>query len=313
VKTAILASRLYLPRHNPKTRASCCIAVLTILLITTPQLPAPIVETPEQPTPASESEQPAKPKKKRSKPKAFEAEGATKVESRPIATPASTLQGPARFAGTWSGKISQGVLGHPPTTLTVDPAATSVELGRNLGGGTRPVTLSGNTISWHSGMVGEIAWTLTPNGDGQTAQVTMKGLLVNDTATFRRGSAPAAAVASSATTPEKTTAISRPRAGATGSDNSVAIMGKSGPGSMTGPRPDYSAEARKLHLTGRGTFVLHFDPSTGNVTDVTVSQSTGSTILDQSAITTFRQWHATPNGPKEVPMTISFGQTGAQY
>jgi TonB family protein len=289
---------------------------LFLLLATSHRLPAPIVETPEKATPAPETEQIARPKSKKTKAKvkAVESESPAKEESstKVAPTPAPAHQGPARFAGTWKGKISQGLLGHPPTTLTVDPAATSVELSHNLGGGTRPVTLSGNTISWHSGMVGEITWTLTPNGDGQTAQVTMKGLLVNDTATFRRGSAPAAAAASFTTTPEKTPAVSQPRAGATGSDNSVPIMGKSGPGSMTGPRPDYSAEARKLHLSGRGTFVLHFDTSTGNVTDVTVSQSTGSTILDQSAITTFRQWHATPNGPREVPMTISFGQTGAQ-
>jgi hypothetical protein len=97
------------------------------------------------------------------------------------------LQGPARFAGTWNGKVNQGLLGHVPTSVTVDSTATSVELNRNLGGGTRPTTINGNTVSWHSGVMGEVTWTLTPNGDGRTAQVTMKGLLLNDTTTFHRG------------------------------------------------------------------------------------------------------------------------------
>jgi hypothetical protein len=37
--------------------------------------------------------------------------------------------------------------------------------------------------------MGEVTWTLTPNSDRQTAQVTMKGMLLNDSATFRRGRA----------------------------------------------------------------------------------------------------------------------------
>lgn len=163
------------------------------------QLPAPIQEVPESPTPAPVSEATAtpiaKPNVRQTKPKAAELEFREKERSsiKVAPTPVAAHQGPARFAGTWKGKINQGLLGHTPTTLRVDPAATSVELSRNLGGGTRPVTSTGNAISWHSGVVGEIVWTLTPNGDGQTAQVTMKGLLVNDTTTFRRGSTPPAA------------------------------------------------------------------------------------------------------------------------
>jgi hypothetical protein len=89
----------------------------------------------------------------------------------------------------WSGKVNQGLLGHVPTSVTVDSTATSVELNHNLGGGTRPATINGNTISWHFGVMGEVTWTLIPNSDGQTAQVTMKGMLLNDSATFRRGQA----------------------------------------------------------------------------------------------------------------------------
>jgi len=75
---------------------------------------------------------------------------------------------------------------------------------------------------------------------------------------------------------------------------------------MNGPRPKYSQAARDAHLSGTGTYVLHFDTSTGAVTDVTVTQSSGSAVLDQAAIDAFRQWHAKPNGKKEFPLTISF-------
>jgi protein TonB len=75
---------------------------------------------------------------------------------------------------------------------------------------------------------------------------------------------------------------------------------------LTGPRPQYPAEAAAQHLGGTGTYLLHFDQSTGNVTDVTVVQSAGSPILDQASITGFRQWHEDPNSAKEVTMTMTF-------
>ena len=193
------------------------------------------------------------------------------------------------------GKISQGLLGHQQTSVTVDPTATSIELNRNLGGGSKPLTTNGNTISWHTGMLGEIAWTLTPNADGRTAQVTMQGLLMHDATTFSRGQSSAAAERSTST-PQ----ASPPNARSTSTQVSAAG------GSMNGPRPEYSQAARNAHLTGTGTYLLHFDTATGNVSDVTVTQSAGSPVLDQAAINAFRQWHAQPNGPKEFPLTISF-------
>jgi hypothetical protein len=147
------------------------------------RLPAPIVEE-EKPTPAAERTELSKRKRSRS---ITTEQSSGQTETRTKAAPAPGLQGPARFTGTWTGKVNQGLLGHVPTSVTVDSTATSVELNRNLGAGTRPATINGNTISWHSGVMGEVTWTLTPNSDGQTAQVTMKGLLLNDTTTFRRG------------------------------------------------------------------------------------------------------------------------------
>jgi hypothetical protein len=157
-------------------------------LIAAHDLPAPIVEE-EKPTPAPEQSAAPKPKAKRqTKPAATSEEQApAKTEARAKTAPPPAALGPARFAGTWTGKINQGVLGHVRTNLTIDATATSIELSHNLGGGSKRLAVSGNSASWKSGAVGEIAWTLSPNSDGQTAQVTMKGLLLSDTTTFRRG------------------------------------------------------------------------------------------------------------------------------
>jgi hypothetical protein len=159
---------------------------LIVFLLTTHRVPGPIVEE-QKSTPAPEQSE--APKRKRSTKSTTTEKSSAPGETRPKTAPETLGRGVARFAGTWNGKVNQGLLGHVPTTLTVDSTATSVELNRNLGGGTRAVTTNGNTISWHSGVAGEVKWTLTPNSDGQTAQVTMKGMLLNDTMTFRRGQA----------------------------------------------------------------------------------------------------------------------------
>src|SRR5467141_2613409 len=76
---------------------------------------------------------------------------------------------------------------------------------------------------------------------------------------------------------------------------------------LDGPKPIFPPEAAGLHLSGTGKYLLHFDQNTGLVTDVTVSQSAGSPLLDNSAITAFRQWHEDPHCAKEVTMTMTFG------
>jgi TonB family protein len=81
---------------------------------------------------------------------------------------------------------------------------------------------------------------------------------------------------------------------------------------LSGPSPQYPAEAARKQLTGSGVYLLHFDQATGNVTDVTVVQSTGSPLLDQASITAFRQWHEDPNCAKEVTMTMSFTMPAKQ-
>jgi hypothetical protein len=167
------------------------LVLMAAVFLSVNRMPAPIVEE-EKPTPSQAPQQPEAPKQKHSKRSTSSEESPsaqTVTKAKPA--PAPVAQGPARFAGTWTGKVNQGLLGHVQSSVTVNANASSVELSHNLGGATRPVAINGNSITWKSGVAGEITWTLTPNSDGQTAEVTMKGLMLNDKITFRRGRAPA--------------------------------------------------------------------------------------------------------------------------
>ena len=274
-------------------RTLCILWAATFVLATAQRLPAPIVEEQQKPTAAPAPEQSETP---RQRTKHLKSKSSSESESSPIseARAAPALQGLPRFAGVWVGRINQGAFGRPAATLSVDAGATSVELSKNVGGGKHASTLKGNTISWKSGLVNEVFWTLTPNADGQTAQVTLKGILASDSTTFSRGRA---GHTPSSEAPETT---AQPAATSTSELSSAAS------GTITGPRPVYSQAARDRHLSGTGTFVLHFDTATGSVTNVTVQQSTGSAVLNQAAIDAFRQWHEQPNGKKEFTLTISF-------
>src|SRR5438128_913228 len=58
-------------------------------------------------------------------------------------------------------------------------------------------------------------------------------------------------------------------------------------------RPGYPLEARRRNLTGRGLFAIHIGPD-GSVTRVEVVKSIGHALLDQAAITAFREWRFRP-------------------
>jgi TonB family protein len=70
--------------------------------------------------------------------------------------------------------------------------------------------------------------------------------------------------------------------------------------------PKYPLAARREHLTGAGSFFLEIDTISGAVTHVTVSKSTGHTILDQAAISALRQWRFAPHSAVEVSLPITF-------
>jgi hypothetical protein len=151
--------------------------------------PAPIVETTENPTPAAE--EPAQPKHAtKSKRKSAETEPSEQTKAEP-AKPRTSQE---RFAGTWTGKVSHGILGDVLFTLTFSSGGSQVTQHTILGTFTHPTTINGSTATWKDGLLNEIDWTFKPNADGTTAQVTSKSPLgVNGSSLFHRGGAPVAA------------------------------------------------------------------------------------------------------------------------
>ena len=79
------------------------------------------------------------------------------------------------------------------------------------------------------------------------------------------------------------------------------------------PRPQYPYEARSRRITGSGVCVAEVDPGSGNVTSATMAQSIGNPILDNAAVTTFRQWRFRPGTVSKVRIPITFTMTGASY
>jgi TonB family protein len=82
---------------------------------------------------------------------------------------------------------------------------------------------------------------------------------------------------------------------------------------LRAPRPEYPYEARSRRVTGSGLAIMAVDPSTGAVTGVTMVQSTGNQILDNSAISAFRRWRFKTGTAPKVRVPITFTLTGAQY
>jgi hypothetical protein len=161
--------------------------ITALLLATAHRLPAPIQEIPESATPAPAEQ--AKPKKTQSKSRAVESEA--KTESAPKLSAMPKLQGPARFTGTWTGTINQGILGTPQVKIVVNSNATLVTHSSNLSGemGTHAATINGDTLKWHTGWgwANGLTWTLTLKADGQTAVTTSKSLVAAyGPATFSR-------------------------------------------------------------------------------------------------------------------------------
>jgi TonB family protein len=82
---------------------------------------------------------------------------------------------------------------------------------------------------------------------------------------------------------------------------------------VSAPRPDYPYEARSRHITGSGIANISVDPITGFVIDVTMEQSIGNPILDNSTASAFRRWRFKTGSPPRVRIPITFLLTGAQY
>ena len=78
------------------------------------------------------------------------------------------------------------------------------------------------------------------------------------------------------------------------------------------PRPQYPYEARSRHVVGSGVCVVEVGPS-GSATGASMASSTGNPILDNAALSAFRQWRFKPGSVSKVKIPITFTMTGAQY
>ena len=75
---------------------------------------------------------------------------------------------------------------------------------------------------------------------------------------------------------------------------------------ISAPLPDYPYEAKRRNLTGSGICVVTVDTATGTVTNASMSQSTGSPILDKLTVQTFKSWRFKPGTVSEVRVPISY-------
>ena len=78
------------------------------------------------------------------------------------------------------------------------------------------------------------------------------------------------------------------------------------------PRIEYPYEARRSKVTGSGVIVVSVGPD-GSVTDASMGQSTGSSILDNAATSAFRRARFKPGTVPKVKIPITFTLTGASY
>ena len=78
------------------------------------------------------------------------------------------------------------------------------------------------------------------------------------------------------------------------------------------PRPDYPYEARRQKATGSGLAVLTIDQS-GLVSGVRMERSTGTSVLDASALRAFARWRFKPGTPQRINLPIVFTLVGVSY
>jgi len=79
------------------------------------------------------------------------------------------------------------------------------------------------------------------------------------------------------------------------------------------PRPQYPYQARSRQITGRGVCVVEINAGSGSVTSASMASSIGNPILDNAALSAFRQWRFKPGSVSKVRIPITFTTTGAEY
>ncbi|GEM_PF-5104870 len=124
-------------------------------------------------------------------------------KEKPRDEPRQAQRAPAQppAVGTWRGTISQGIWGNVEVTLVVSPDMGTITSSSRLGRGTHPVVFDGTRLTFRSGLLNEIQWTLAPASDGRSAAVTSRSALgVNGAAVFEKISSSAMAVGGSRST-----------------------------------------------------------------------------------------------------------------
>lgn len=97
------------------------------------------------------------------------------------------LQSGSRFAGRWAGTVRFGVAGTFDLTLRVSPDESSVYESGGLKNGSHRVLQKNGVLSWRSGLLNEVQWTLVPDAGGSSARLTVKSPFgVSDTAIFEK-------------------------------------------------------------------------------------------------------------------------------
>ena len=83
---------------------------------------------------------------------------------------------------------------------------------------------------------------------------------------------------------------------------------------ISGTPAVYPYWARVHHITGKGVVVMKIDPVTGKVTSCYMAISTGSALLDDAALTSFRTFRFKPGGAPAVkcPITFSLSPGGTE-
>jgi periplasmic protein TonB len=79
------------------------------------------------------------------------------------------------------------------------------------------------------------------------------------------------------------------------------------------PRPSYPYEARRSSVTGSGVAELTVNSESGNVIEARMSQSTGSSILDNATVATLRRWRFKPGIASNIAVPITYTLTGVSY
>jgi hypothetical protein len=129
------------------------VLVIVLVLVSTHRSPAPIQEVPQSPTPGPTVAPVAQPIKSPPKPK-----------SKP--------SGAARFAGTWTGRITIDKFADTDVRLVISTDGRSVAQTSQAGVWTRPLAYDGKLLSWQTGPTNAVAWTLALNPNEQSALVT---------------------------------------------------------------------------------------------------------------------------------------------